>query len=270
VTTATADPGPMELAALDEKAALPTWAGGVIGIVGLLVVWQVAGMTIFHKSDLVPPPTEIIQKMVSDGWAFYWPNIVTTMREAALGWLWGNLLAIGLAVLFVQVPLAERALLKVAVASYCLPIVAIGPVLATLYSGDTPKVILAALSVFFTTLIGAIVGLRSADKTSLDLIHSFGGGSWTALTKVRIRTSLPSLFAGLRIAAPAALLGAMIGEYMGGENGLSIAMINAQQSLESARTWGIALVATALAGAAYAVTAVIGNRLTPWAPRVKR
>jgi len=268
MTTATAAPPATD--ELDDERALPSWAPGAGGIVGLLVVWQVAGMTIWRTSGLVPPPTDIVRQLVADGWSFYWPNMVTTLREAALGWVWGNVLAIGLAVLFVQVPLAERALLKAAVTSYCLPIVAIGPVLATLYSGDTPKVILAALSVFFTTMIGAIVGLRSADKTSIDLIHSFGGTSWTTLTKVRIRSCLPSLFAGLRIAAPAALLGAMIGEYMGGENGLSIAMINAQQSLETARTWGLALVATALAGVAYAITAVIGNWLTPWSPRVKR
>ena len=120
-----------------------------------------------------------------------------------------------LAIAFVQIPLVERALLQLALASYCLPVIAIGPVLAVLFSGDTPKVILAALSVIFTTLIGTLVGLRSADRTSLDLIRAYGGGSWTQLWKVRLRASLPSMFAGLRIAAPAAMLGAIIGEYLG-------------------------------------------------------
>lgn len=255
--------------ALDRRQ-LPGWIGGAVGIVGLLAAWQALGMTVFADSGIVPPPTAIVGQMVTDGWSFYWPNLVTTTREASVGWLWGNVAAVVLAVVFVQIPLVERALLKLAVASYCLPVVAIGPVLATLYSGDTPKVILAALSVFFTTLIGTLVGLRSADATSLALVRSFGGGSWTALRKVRIRASLPSLFAGLRIAAPAAVLGAMIGEYMGGENGLSVAMINAQQALQPERTWGIAFVATALAGVAYALTALVANLCTRWAPKVRR
>jgi ABC-type nitrate/sulfonate/bicarbonate transport system permease component len=66
------------------------------------------------------------------------------------------------------------------------------------------------------------------------------------------------------------MLGAIIGEYLGAESGLGVAMINAQQAFLVERTWGIALVATALSGAAYALTALIGRLLTPWAPRVTR
>ena len=249
---------------------VPQWVFGVFGLLVLLVVWEVLGRTVFAESRVVPPPTAIANQLVHDGLAFYWPNVKTTLREAGLGWLWGNAIAIVLAVVFVQIPLVERALLQLALVSYCLPVIAIGPVLAVLFSGDTSKVILAALSVIFTTLVGALVGLRSADRTSLDLIRAYGGGSWTQLWTVRLRASLPSLFAGLRIAAPAAMLGAIIGEYLGAESGLGVAMINSQQSLAVERTWGIALVATALSGAAYGLTALIGRLLTPWAPRVAR
>ncbi len=252
------------------RPALPRWFPGVAGAAGLVVVWQIAGMTIFAANHVVPPPTAILNQMGVDGWKFYYPNVMQTLTEAAQGWLWGNLLAITLAIAFVQIPMLERGLLRLAVASYCLPIIALGPILTILFSGDTPKVILAALSVFFTTLIAMIMGLRSADPTSLELVSAYGGGSWTQLRKVRLTASLPSLFAGLRIAAPAALLGAIIGEYMGAERGLGVAMINSQQALQIERTWGIALVATAVAGIAYGLTALVGRLLTPWAPRLKR
>lgn len=252
------------------RRPLPRWLGGVLGSVGLLVVWQLAGMTVFSESRLIPPPTAILQQMSEDGWSFYSVNMMQTLSEAAQGWLWGNTLAIVLAVLFVQIPLLERGLLRLAVASYCLPIIALGPILTILFSGDTPKIILAALSVFFTTLISMIVGLRSADETSLEVVKAYGGGSWTQLRKVRLTASLPSLFAGLRIAAPAALLGAIIGEYMGAERGLGVAMINSQQAYNVERTWAIAMLATAIAGIAYGFTALVGRLLTPWAPRLKR
>jgi len=248
----------------------PRWLLGAVGPVALLVAWEALGRTVFADGHVVPPPTAIVSQLVTDGLGFYWPNIKTTLREAGLGWLWGNAIAVVLAVVFVQIPLIERALLQLALVSYCLPVIAIGPVLAVLFSGDTSKVILAAISVIFTTLVGALVGLRSADRTSLDLIRAYGGGSWAQLWRVRLRTSLPSLFAGLRIAAPAAMLGAIIGEYLGAESGLGVAMINSQQSLAVERTWGIALVATALSGAAYGLTALVGRLLTPWAPRVAR
>ena len=253
-----------------RRIPVPPWVYGAGGLVVLLVGWEVLGLTVFASSRAVPPPTAILRQLATDGFAFYWPNVKTTLREAGLGWLWGNLIAIVLAVAFVQIPLVERALLQLALASYCLPVIAIGPVLAVLFSGDTSKVILAALSVIFTTLVGALVGLRSADRTSLDLVRAYGGGSWSELWRVRLRSSLPSLFAGLRIAAPAAMLGAIIGEYLGAESGLGVAMINSQQSLAVERTWGIALVATALSGAAYGLTALVGRLLTPWAPRTPR
>jgi ABC-type nitrate/sulfonate/bicarbonate transport system permease component len=252
------------------RVGTAAWLPGALGLAAVLVAWELAGRTVFADSRAVPPPTAIVAQLVKDGLAFYWPNIVTTLREAATGWLYGNVIAIALAVAFVQIPIVERALLQLALASYCLPVIAIGPVLAVLFSGDTPKVILAALSVTFTTLVGTLVGLRSADRTSLDLVRAYGGGSWMQLWKVRLRASLPSMFAGLRIAAPAAMLGAIIGEYLGAESGLGVAMINSQQSLAVERTWGIALVATALSGAAYGLTALVGRLLTPWAPRVTR
>jgi ABC-type nitrate/sulfonate/bicarbonate transport system permease component len=243
------------------------WLPGAIGGAVILVAWEILARTVFRASRAVPAPTAILAQMGTDGFAFYWPNVITTLREASVGWLYGNAIGIVLAIAFVQIPLAERALLRLALATYCLPVIAIGPILAVFYSGDTPKVILAALSVIFTTLISTLVGLRSADRTSLDLIRAYGGGSWAALFKVRLWASLPSLFAGLRISAPAAMLGAIVGEYLGAESGLGVAMINSQQSLAVARTWGIALVATALSGLAYGLTAAIGRLLTPWAPR---
>ena len=249
------------------RRAVPSWVFGAVGLLTLLVVWEVLGRTVFADGRSVPPPTAILGGLADDGWSFYWPNIRSTLSEAGQGWLWGNAIAVVLAVAFVQIPLVERALLQLALVSYCLPVIAIGPVLAVLFDGDTSKVILAAISVIFTTLVGALVGLRSADRTSLDLIRAYGGGSWTQLWRVRLRAALPSLFAGLRIAAPAAMLGAIIGEYLGAESGLGVAMINSQQSLAVERTWGIALVATALSGLAYGLTALVGRLLTPWAAR---
>jgi ABC-type nitrate/sulfonate/bicarbonate transport system permease component len=123
------------------------------------------------------------------------------------------------------------------------------------------------MSVFFTTLVGMLLGLRSADKTALDVVYAYGGGPAKMLSKVRIRAALPSLFAALRIAAPAAILGAIIGEYLGGESGLGIAMIASETAVNIERTWAIALVATGLAGIAYGITALIGRWLTPWAPQ---
>lgn len=250
-----------------QRRPMPAWVGGLIGIALLLIAWQLFGLTSWAKSHYIPPPTHILSKVRDDGWSFYWPNVRTTLHEAALGYLWGNALAISLTLLFLLLPFLERPLMRLGIATYCLPIIAIAPILEITLNGQTPKIVLAALSVFFTTLVGMLLGLRSASKTSLDVITAFGGGRFKQITKVRLRASLPSLFAALRIAAPAAILGAIIGEYFGGDSGMGVAMIHSQQAFEIERTWGLALVATAIAGIAYAITAMVGRALAPWDER---
>ena len=249
-----------------RRGPIPSWVGSAVGLLVLFGLWQLVGATMFKQSGSVPTPTKVISQLTDDP-DFYWRNLSTTMKAAGQGWMWGNLLAIALALLVLVVPLVERPVIQLGVVSYCLPIVAIGPIFTIVFDGQTPKVVLAAMSVFFTTLIGALVGLRSADPTSLDVVHAFGGGSVHKLAKVRFRAGLPSLFAGLRIAAPAAVLGAIIGEYFGADRGIGVAMIAAQQRLDAPTTWALALTATAVAGVAYAATALVGRLLTPWAPR---
>jgi ABC-type nitrate/sulfonate/bicarbonate transport system permease component len=264
VTNATLPPG---YSAANAGRHVPAWVLSVAGVVMLLVLWQILGATVFEKGRAVPTPTAVVRQVFKDGWHFYGPNIGATLGEAFKGWLWGNAIAIAIAMLVLLGQAFERPVLQLGVASYCLPPLAIGPILVLAFKGDTPKVILAAMAVFFTTLIGMLIGLRSSDPTSLDVVRAYGGGARKQLTKVRLRASLPSLFAALRIAAPAAVLGAIIGEYLGGDRGLGVAMINSEQALEVARTWGIALTATALAGAGYGLTALVGRWLTPWAPK---
>jgi ABC-type nitrate/sulfonate/bicarbonate transport system permease component len=251
---------------LARKRSRPKWLGGLIGIAVLLGVWELIGLW-QGNNGTIPPPTGIVSQMIDDGWSFYWPNVSVTLHEALLGYLWGNVLAIGLAFVVLIVPLLERPMMQLGIASYCVPIIAIGPILQITFDGETPKIILAAMAVFFTTLVGTMVGLRSAEPVMFDVVTAFGGGRVTQLTKVRIRAALPSLFAALRIAAPAAILGAIIGEYLGGESGIGIAMIASQTGYEISRTWGLAIVAGLLAGVAYGVTAMVGRALTPWAPR---
>jgi ABC-type nitrate/sulfonate/bicarbonate transport system permease component len=240
------------------------WLGSVIGVTGLLVVWELLAVFVFEGKHIMPTPVGVLTGLW-DNRQLLWENAGITLAEAGQGYLWGNLLAIALALVFVVSPPVEAALLRLAIASYCMPIIAIAPILNIVLNGDQPKVVLAALSVFFVTLVGMSAGLRSADQATLDVVHAYGGSSWSALVKVRVRAALPSLFAALRIAAPAALLGAIIGEYLGGTYGIGVAMINAEQSLEVNRVWSLALFAAALAGCGYALTGLVARRATPWA-----
>jgi ABC-type nitrate/sulfonate/bicarbonate transport system permease component len=229
---------------------------------GLVLWWGAAGL--LRSLRVIPFPLEVLRQMVADR-ASYLTNATVTLREAAIGFLWGNAAAIALGVLFVQFPRVERSLLRVAVATYCIPLVTIGPILVVVLPGDGPKEALAALAVFFTTLLGTLQGLRSANPSSLDVVRSLGGSDSRAFWVVRIPSALPALFASLRIAAPAALLGAVIGEYFGASQGLGVALVQAQSSFEVARSWGLAAVLALLAGFLYALVSLVARLSVPWA-----
>jgi len=232
-----------------------------------VAIWELVAYTIFGGSHLVPPPQQAFVTIFHDPGFEMLPNLMTTLEEAAAGFLWGNAVAVALALAFFQFPLLEKALLRVVLATYCMPVIAIGPVLEVVLSGTAPQSALAGLSVVFTTLMGCLLGLRSADQTALDVVRACGGGRWAQLVKVRLRAALPAAFAGLAISGPAAVLGAIVGEYLGASQGLGVALINADEDLNSRRAFAIALVATAVAGAAYLVISLVGRWLSPWAPR---
>ncbi|MBV9353932.1 MAG: ABC transporter permease subunit, partial [Chloroflexi bacterium] len=239
------------------------WLEGLFGLAALLLVWHVLAVTVLSTSHLVPTPGDVLRQLTTDR-ASYLPNAATTLREATVGYVWGNAVAIVLALLFELAPVVEQPLLRLAIACFNIPLVAIAPILVVVLPGDGPKGALAALAVFFTTLIASLVGLRSADPTSLDVVRAYGGGPAAALWKVKVWAALPGLFAGLRIAAPAALLGALIGEYLGANQGLGAAMIQAQSSFQVTRTWGIALVVALLAGLFYLAASLLARILVPW------
>lgn len=240
---------------------------GLLGLLGLYLAWELAALTV--TGNAVPNPRGTFLQLLEDGWDYYGPHVEGTGWEALRGFFWGNLIAVGLAVVVILVPPLERVITQIGVASYCLPIIAVGPILTIVLEGDTPMVAMAALQVLFTTLIGVLAGLRAADRTSLELVQAYGGGRWAQLVKVRLIAALPSSFAALKIAAPSAVLGAMIGEFLGRvDQGLGLAMVVAQQQLATERTWGVALVAGLLAGGGYAVVALIARFATPWERKV--
>ena len=231
-----------------------------LAIVGaLLLLWEVLALTAFAGHFVVPAPTAVFSTAAHDG--FYRADVLTTLGIAWKGWVLGNGAALLLAATCLILPAAENGLMTLGVATYCVPTIAVGPLLIVLYGASGAKMLMAALSVFFVTLVAAVTGLQAATSSSLEVVHVFGGGRWKQLLKVRLRASVPLLAGGLAISAPAAILGTMIGDYLGGQHGLGVIMLQAQQQLDVNRTWAIGLVTTVVCGATFALTTAIARRL---------
>jgi ABC-type nitrate/sulfonate/bicarbonate transport system permease component len=247
-----------------------TIAMSVLAGLVLLSIWEIAARTYFEERKTLAPPTGAVRALISN-WDAFPPHIKGTMIAGGKGWLIGNVIAIVCAVIAVLVPWTEQGFLQFAITTYSMPLLAIGPILSSVFHGDVTKTALAAIAVCFTTMIGTILGLRSADKTSLDLINAYGGNRFTQLIKVRVPAALPSFFNALRISAPAAILGAIIGDYAGGvDHGLGVMMVSSQFGANIDLTWAIALMMTLLSLAGYLLIGFVGQRCTPWATTSQR
>ncbi|MGV0772458.1 ABC transporter permease [Mycobacterium syngnathidarum] len=237
---------------------------GLAGSLIVLAVWQLVGMSGILGPAIVAP-TEILAGVMSDGAAFYGIHIPVTLASASVGYFWGNLAAIGCAALVTTVPALEKLVLQAGIASACIPLIAIAPILAACFDGMITSAIMAAVSVFFTTLVGTINGLRSAAPLSKDLVRAYGGGKYLVLRKVELLWALPNILTALKVAVPAGVLGAIIGEFMGQERGLGAALVVAQSSSDVVRTWGITLVSSLIAGIAFVLVNTVEKAAMPWA-----
>jgi ABC-type nitrate/sulfonate/bicarbonate transport system permease component len=254
--------------------SMPPWLGAVIGIVIIIVLWELVAVLFFTtpsgRPGSVPPPYDVAKQLVADLTdGIYWNAIAQTGGAALLGYVIGNLIAFFLAFMVLLIPWFDGLATQLAVVSSCIPITAIAPIVALLSPAGSrsTSVFLAALGVIFTTVVGSLLGLRAASPTQLDVVRAYGGGRLTQLFKVRLIAALPSILAALKLAAPAAFLGAVLGEYflVGVDSGVGILLLAAQATNASVKLWAIALICAGVAGLAYFLIGQVSRLVTPWA-----
>lgn len=256
---------------------VPTWAAGVIGGVALIVVWWLFSLTLQPPEGTtftpVPSPWAVFSWLFVDGnIAGAWGVFQPTLTAAAIGYLWGNGIALVLASFVLVFPKTETVITQIAVVSYCLPIVAVGGISVVVLGGakspgdpSATAIFLSALVCVFTTVVGAILGFKSADKSSLDVVRVFGGNAWTQLRKVRLIAALPAILNALQIAVPTAFLGAVLGEYLGAITaGVGPTLIRLQGQLDSAGVWSVFLLCAVFALVAYGLVGLLVRFVTPW------
>jgi len=172
---------------------------------------------------------------------------IFTFREAFGGFVFGAILGLALAIVFVHSRLLERALVPYVVASQTVPIIAIAPVVVIwLRGGWLAVAVISAYLTFFPVTIAGLRGLRSPDPRALELMRSYASSSRDVLLKVRLPAAAPYLFAAFKVAATASVVGAIIGELPSGiRDGLGGAILNFNQFYVSGppKLWAAIIVA---------------------------
>ena len=186
-----------------------------------------------------------------------------TLRNAAIGFALGSTIGMLLAILLVHVRMLERAILPLIVASQTIPIIAIAPLIVIGLKADWFGVaIVSTYLTFFPVTIAALRGLRAFDPRAMELMRSYAASKWAILRKLRLPASRPYLFTGFRIAAPAAVVGAIVGELPSLiQDGLARQIITGMQyySLNAEYLWATIVVSSLLGIGVYLLVAGVEN-----------
>lgn len=234
--------------------------------VGLLALWWaiVAGFGI--PTYIAPTPADVVTVFVEDGdvlWLNFWP----TALEALAGFIVGNLVAVILAVWFVHSQLAERSFYPIAVFINTIPIIAIAPILVLILgNGYAPKIVIAALICFFPTLVNMVRGLKAVSPQMLELMRVLSANDREVLMKVRLQSSLPFLFAALKIASTTCVIGAIVGEWIGSNYGLGSLIIEATYNFRSPLLYATVILSALMAVTAFSLTSFVERRVLTWKP----
>lgn len=225
-----------------ETVYTPPFKWSIVDDLSLPHVWKIG-------EALAAP----VQRLQSQSLAeFLVGAAVYTGREAALGFVVGALLGLALAAIFVHSKLAERAFMPYIVASQTIPILALAPLIAYAFgNGLVGIVIVASYLTFFPVTVAQLRGLTSPDPRALELMRSCAASRWAIFWKLRMPASLPYLFAALKVAATASIVGAIVGEGNpgGSQFGLGRAILNFnEQYITGPEKLWAAMLAAALLG----------------------
>jgi ABC-type nitrate/sulfonate/bicarbonate transport system permease component len=188
-----------------------------------------------------------------------------TLHAAAIGYV-AALVVTGLAAaVAASVRVFYAPVYNVGIVLHSIPVIALAPLLG-LWIGTGPvlREVIAALACQFAMLVGLMQGLRAADATQLELMHVLAASRLDTLRFLLVPASLPYLFAGLKIGAPAAVLGAITAEWAGADQGVGVLMLNALFSFDTPKVWLAVLLTCLMAAASYAMWAAVERWALRW------
>ena len=231
---------------------------------GILALWQLVISGFGVPTYIAPSPVQVLEVFVEEGdilWLNFWP----TLLEAVAGFVLGNTIAVLLAIWFVHSRLMERAFYPIAVFINTIPIIAVAPILVLILgNGYAPKIVIAALICFFPTLVNMVRGLKAVSPQMLELLRVLSATDREILFKVRLQSSLPFLFAALKIASTTCVIGAIVGEWIGSNYGLGSLIIEATYNFRAPLLYATVILGAGLAVIGFTVTSFVERRVLKW------
>lgn len=238
--------------------------GVLLVLLGTVVLWELAVMLLQPPPIILPAPSRILHDFM-EAPGYFLRHARYTLSTTLAGFALAVVLGVVLAIAIVQSRWMERVIYTLLVALNSLPKVALAPLFVIWMGlGMAPKIAIALMLGIFSIVVDTVLGLRSVDPDALALARVHRASQLQILSKIRLPNALPSLFAGMKVAISFALVGAIVGEFVAGSDGLGHAILIAQGQFDTPRVF-VALVLLGLMGTAlFYVVDLVERIALPW------
>jgi NitT/TauT family transport system permease protein len=237
---------------------------GTTTIVLALLLWEVSIRAFDVPQYVIPKPTTAVATLLED-WQLILRYTWITSIEIVLGFIAGGLGGALLGIFIHRYSLAEAALNPLIVFFQIIPKIALAPIFLLWFGFDlSPKVLLVAIIAFFPVTLNTTTGLASTNQDLGHLVQSVGGTRGQYLWRVELPSAMPQIFAGLKIAMTFSVIGAVVGEFTGGSEGLGYLILFSSSQVKTPLLFA-ALFAIALLGVAlYYAIVLLEYWVLPW------
>jgi NitT/TauT family transport system permease protein len=245
----------------------------ILLLAALLGAWEASVRFFQVPKHLVPPVSDILvalwrgfatSPLAKDG---FWFHGGVTVAEILLGFLIGSGVGLALGILVSQMPKVEALLAPYVAALQSVPKVAIAPVIVVwLGFGISSKVVIIWLLTFFPVLVTSIAGFKAVDPDRIDLLRSLSASRWQIFRKAKFPSALPYIFAGLNMAAAFAVVGAVVGEFVGAQNGLGVLILQMEAQMDTGGSFAVCVVLSVIGIALTGLLRAIQRRVLHWMP----
>jgi NitT/TauT family transport system permease protein len=249
-----------------SSVARSDYLASILGSVVLIGAWEICIRFFAVPDYILPAPSAIARSLVaglSSGLFLY--NFYVTAFETIIGFLLAAVVGIGIGAMVAQFRFVEKVVYPWLVALQTLPKIAIAPLIIIWAGyGISSKIIIVALVAIFPVLVNTIMGLKSCDQGKIDLMTSLGAGRWETFRAVRFPNALPFIFAGLNVAIVLAILGAIVGEFVGAKSGLGNLILEANFQFDVTRIFAVLVVLAVFGVVMSQLMRIAQDRLLFW------
>ena len=252
---------------LRQRLMVERWGPAVVLALVAVLLWEAAVRGFAVSAFIVPAPSAVAAALGHD-----WTTLVhaawVTGQEILFGFVVSGLVGVALALLIVRFDWLGRALYPLVVLFQNVPKVALAPIFILWFGyGLAPKIGLILVIAFFPVTLSMLAGMESVDPSLVALMRSVGAGPTDILFKIRVPHSLPSLMAGLKIAATLSVIGAIVGEFAGASDGLGYVIQFASTQLDTPLVFAALLLVSMLGVGFYYAAEALERLAVPWAPK---